>query len=195
MVPLIALAARMTPNPARLAARAVALKPAAGRQFLFYMVKERQTAAAAELAYHLAESGGSAEVPPLLGFCEQSLADGAVAPAERVWNALCRRGLLPYSQLDRASPVTNPHFAYRPLGSAFDWHEEEKLTWQYAALRRGASYRVVLDEGDAPTWKLYYPASGGWRELTQASPFRAPAEVVRLALPRRVRGIRLELVP
>ena len=204
VTPLVELALRMQPD-----IDATVFRPAIARQFLFLMVRNREMAAAAGVARHLAENGSAADLPPILGYCEQALADADVRSAAAIWNTLCRRRLLPYPALD-ASPVTNGDFAYPATGNAFDWHiegpENSAIAWQYVPLRRGATYRLRFDGGEGLRWSVFYPVEGGWRELaiTGSLRFRAPSNLIRLALMRRAphvvqaidaRNVRLEIEP
>jgi hypothetical protein len=163
-------------------------RPVVARQILFFLVKNGQSATARDLAHRLSREGGMEEVPSLLGYCEQVLADARPASAVEVWNTLCRRGLLPYGGIAGDAPLTNADFAQTPLGSAFDWHTEKEITWQYVALQSGATYRLG---GEA---RIFYPAGEGWSELAHGPVFDAPAEVIRLSLRNPPGAVRLERV-
>ena len=211
VTPLLELAWRMTPDGSELAGQGIKGRTSIARQFLYFLVRNGQTAAATPLALHLAETGAAADLPALFRYCEQGLANADVASAKRVWNILCVRKLIPFASLDNA-PITNPDFAYPTTGSAFDWHIEPPtgirvrqahnglhvglsgtqpdscvIAWQYVPLRLGTTYRLRPTGGEGLGWSVFYPSAGGWSELPAARSlrFEAPADVVRLVMAYR----------
>jgi hypothetical protein len=223
VTPLLDLALRMNPDAADLTEQALRGRPSMARQFLFFLVRNQEMGAAAKIARSLAETGVAEDRRALLGFCDQALADADLASALEIWSALCRRKMLPY---EPGSPVTNGDFLHPTVSSGFDWHLEKGTTqgtaalhidltdvaadsvlaWQYAALRRGARYRLRYEiQGGAKGlgWSVFYPIGGQWKEWPGARTleFEAPSGIIRLALMNRSRSegtagisaVRLEL--
>ena len=165
-----------------------------GNSLLFW-ARKRHTALAAALARKLAETGGRADLPALLGFCEQSLSDAAVNPAVEVWNILCRR---------ESAAVRRT----RPRGPGYQRELRPHAARQRVRLaRRGTDDMAIraapprchlpgeLRRCEDTAWEIFYPAGSTWRELPRSTTFKAPADVARLALPQRIPAIRLELLP
>ena len=142
------------------------------RQFLTYLVGQKADDAAAPLGRRLARTGAIEDLPAVLAYANQLLADGRARDAAEIWNVLCRRRLLPYQPLDPASGqlLTNGDFQFPPLAGGFDWHAEGApgirsvvfegglrasfsglqpddcvVAWQYVALAMGGRYRLSVE--------------------------------------------------
>jgi len=176
-------------DPPGMAAEGLREPPAAARQFLTFLVGHGRTAVARELARRLSQSSTSEDLPALLAYCNQSLADGNGQAPTEVWNALCQRRLVPYQPLDVPGGVslTNSGFDHTPIGSGFDWHAEGApglrsvrfrgsleasfsggqpddcvVIWEYVLLEPGARYRL-RQQSATPSglvWRLFYPGNG-----------------------------------
>ena len=169
VLPLLDLCWRMRPEPQWLWAHALSRRPEIARQYLVFLSRRRQMEAAEVLAGQLSESAVAADLPPLLEFCDRSLAAGRPAHAVEVWNRLCVSRLLPFEELDpaRGTSLTDGSFARGALGQGFDWHLNDTdgvtsrrmmgelrvtfsgrqaewcgIAWQYLATRPEGSYRL-----------------------------------------------------
>ncbi len=169
VTPVLNLLGRLLDPPA-LAAEGLLQPPAIARQFLSFLASQGQPAAAAGLALRLAETGTGQDLPALLGYANQLLAEGDAQDPVELWNALCTRRLLPYDRLDAGGgrPLTNADFRHLPIASGFDWHAEGAgglsqvrfegvlrgtfsgdqaddcvVVWQYVPLQPGARYRLL----------------------------------------------------
>ena len=169
VLPLLDLCWRMRPEPQWLRAHALSRRPEIARQYLVFLSRRRQMEAAEVLAGQLSESAVAADLPPLLEFCNRSLAAGRPAHAVEVWNRLCVSRLLPFEELDpaRGTSLTDGSFARGALGQGFDWHLNDTdgvtsrrmmgelrvtfsgrqaewcgIAWQYLATRPEGSYRL-----------------------------------------------------
>lgn len=83
-----------------------------------------------------------ADLSLLLKYCDRLLETGAEDRALRVWNALCRRGRIPYRELDGSS-LTNGDFFNPPLEHGFDWRTA------FVSSRRPGDLRIEFD-GEQP---------------------------------------------
>lgn len=92
-----------------------------------FLVARGRFRAAAALYERLAGEAQPAELNRFLEATDRLLESGEHELARSVWNALCRRRLLPYRPLDgRAGPVvTNADFSRWTLGRGFDWRVRE----------------------------------------------------------------------
>lgn len=167
--PLLDLCWRMRPDAEWLRAQALSKRPEIARQYLVFLSRRQQMEAAEVLAGELAESAVAADLPPLLEFCDRSLAAGRPAQAVAVWNRLSASRLLPFEELDPAKGIslTDGRFDRRALGQAFDWRLNDTdgvtsrrtkgalrvtfsgrqaewcaIAWQYLAMRPGGRYRL-----------------------------------------------------
>jgi hypothetical protein len=91
-------------------------------QYLNFLTTNGHLDAAAPIATHTAELADSDDLQILTSYCDRSFGKGASA-AETVWNILCRRKLLPFSELDPSAGhiVTNGDFRVEPTQIGFDW--------------------------------------------------------------------------
>lgn len=83
-----------------------------------------------------------ADLPLLLSYCDRLLETAAKDRALHVWNALCRRGRIPYRELDGSS-LTNGDFFHPPMEHGFDWRTA------FVSSRRPGDLRIELD-GEQP---------------------------------------------
>jgi hypothetical protein len=90
--------------------------------FFVYLIEHDRAEAAAVLAAELASGAQPSEVPVLLDYSGRQMGHND-ASSLTVWNALCRRRLLPFVELapDQGKIVTNSDFAAAPLQKGFDW--------------------------------------------------------------------------
>ncbi len=167
--PVFELGWRMRPDAAWLSANLVPPRREMVRQYLAYLTsRERRDAAAAE-ARKLLPAAGSADLVYLLAYGEARLSRGDAGEAAEIWNALCRRRLLPLEPLDPAADrlVTNGDFLQTPSGRGFDWRlvdqtgvtaaadngelrvgftgrqpERCPIVWQYVPTSPGTRYRL-----------------------------------------------------
>ena len=169
VLPLLDLCWRMRPEPEWLRAHALSSRPEIARQYLVFLSRRRQMAAAEVVAGQLSESAVAADLPALLEFCDRSLAAGRPAHPVEVWNRLCVSRLLPFAELNpaRGISLTDGRFAHRALGQAFDWRLNDTdgvtsrrlkgelrvtfsgrqaewcgVAWQYLATGAGGRYRL-----------------------------------------------------
>ncbi len=110
---LFRLAWRMTPSPEPVLA-ALPKQAWMHAQFLEFLLDEHHDEAAPAVARALAPLVTAKELPVLVAYVSRSRDTG-------VWNALCRRRLLPYQPLTAEQPVTNPDFRAPFLNAGFDW--------------------------------------------------------------------------
>jgi hypothetical protein len=177
---LLDLCWRTRPEASWLEEHAFPRRPEIARQYLVFLVRHRESVAAGTLARQIVLTATDADLPALLEYGDSRLSEGDGTSAADMWNAVCRRGLLPCRPLDRAAgaAVTNGDFAHRPTEVGFDWrtqnapgviynysagelrltfsgHEPEKchLVLEYLPLERGRRYRLRFQTRaiDAPS--------------------------------------------
>ena len=114
---------RFEPNAELILSRVIPDQPDQLARYLLFLLKEKRPEAALPVAHRLIERGAAAHAGVLVGLSEQFLMRGEVEPSLALWNAMCRRGLLPYEALEPhlARSVTNAHFHAPPRGAGFDW--------------------------------------------------------------------------
>ncbi len=89
--------------------------------FLTYLLRDPFVGKAAPMATEVAQDAGADDVPTLLEYCDRRMGqDPAVLT---VWNALCRRRLVPFAELapEQGKIITNGDFTAVPLQQGFDW--------------------------------------------------------------------------
>jgi hypothetical protein len=109
---LFRLAWRMTPSPEPVLA-ALPNQAWMHAQLLEFLLDEHDAAAPAS-ARALTPLATAKDIPLLAAYVSRTRDTG-------VWNALCRRRLLPYQPLTPEQPVTNPDFRAPFLNAGFDW--------------------------------------------------------------------------
>ncbi|MEO8127700.1 MAG: hypothetical protein ABI822_11450, partial [Bryobacteraceae bacterium] len=114
---------RMRPDADWIWRHAIPPRPEIIRQYLTFLAGKGQWGTAQSVAAEMAASATMDDRPVLLDYCERRLSHGDGPGAMTLWNALCRRGLLPYRPLD---PVTGPYitseaFDGPPLETGFAW--------------------------------------------------------------------------
>ena len=172
VTPLLDLCWRLRPNTAWLLESAIPEQPAVRRQFLEYLTARGDLEPAGNVANERLAHAADADVVPLLDYCDAALAAKRRDSCLAVWNALCRKRLLPHRELDPASGrvVTEDHFDSPPTGRGFDWRlqdlagvniaafskelrvhfsgrqpEECILAWEYVPVARGTRYQVTVE--------------------------------------------------
>jgi hypothetical protein len=123
---LLNLCWRIEPDGRLLAEFGRSEKPEIGRQCLATLVSHNLAEAARPLALRTVESPSPEDLPGLLGFCNLTLSLDRKQDGLEVWNRLCRKGLLPYKELETTDQrlLTNSEFTRTPLAAGFDWHFE-----------------------------------------------------------------------
>lgn len=87
-----------------------------------YLVQHQQLESASGIAEELASGASAEETPALVDYCNRQMGHDNESSL-RVWDALCRRQLVPFSELapTRGRIVTNGDFTAPPLQQGFDW--------------------------------------------------------------------------
>jgi hypothetical protein len=184
-------------------------RPVIARQYLTFLIRRRELASAHALAMRLVSVARAEDLYAFQDYVDTRLAEGAGSAAVEVWNALCRRGLMPYQPLDPASGVsiTNGRFEHVALGSWVDWRfakaswlrvvqgehgglfltltgdqpENCLLASQYVPVVAHGHYRLRLDPPSAGMeWAVYTPSEQA--VPVESAAFTTPGQVVRLAL-------------
>lgn len=118
--PLFDLAWRIGDDPAAIL-QALPPEGAAARAYLDYLTAADRLDAAQAAAARLCERASRDDRDALLRYVNRMLDAGRAPAALEAWNALCRRGALPYPPLEAGRAVTNGRFAREPLDAGFDW--------------------------------------------------------------------------
>jgi len=198
--PVFELCWRMRPNAAWLSANIIPPRRAIARQYLAYLINREQWAAAAAAARRMLPAAQDADRAGLLAYCEARLSRADAREAAEIWNALCRRSLLPDEALDPGSGrlVTNGDFRHAPSGRGFDWHlvaqsgvsaaaaggrlrvaftgrqaERCALAWQYVLTVPGTRYRLGCEAraaGDEPAAGIVWEVPEAARQAEPARP-------------------------
>lgn len=111
------------PDEELILARAIPGEPDHLARYLLFLIEQRRLEAAVRVAHRLIEGGAATHAGILVNLTEQLLRKGDAGRALAVWNAMCRRGVLPFEALDpqHGRLVTNPDFRAFPRGAGFDW--------------------------------------------------------------------------
>jgi hypothetical protein len=88
------------------------------RQYLAFLTSMQEWTGSLTIARDLASRAIPSDRDTLLAWCDARLESGGSADSREIWDAMCRRKLLPYSPGDT---VTNASFSQTPLATAFDW--------------------------------------------------------------------------
>jgi hypothetical protein len=90
--------------------------------FFLYLVQHQRIQSAAAIAGELAPGAEPEERPGFLDYCNQQM-EHDVKSSLIVWNALCRRRLINFSELapEAGRIITNSDFSAPPLQHGFDW--------------------------------------------------------------------------
>jgi hypothetical protein len=171
VTPVLDLLGRLL-DPLAMASDGLRQPPAVARQFLAFLAGRGQMAAGGSLARGLARTATAEDLPALLAFCDQWLAEGHGLDTAELWNTLCERHVLPYPPLDVTGgrSLTNADFQRVPIANGFDWHAEGApglrsvafdgslratfsgdqkddcvVIWEYVPLQPGAHYRLHQD--------------------------------------------------
>jgi hypothetical protein len=145
--PLYRLCWRFTSDPAQIL-RYLPNRRLILAGYLRFLLENKHAADASTAAQSLSESAAPEDLQLLLTYLDQS-------PDLSVWNTLCRRALLPYSELDpnRGPILTNPDFRAAPLLHGFDWRVTN--TADLAAARTAPSgLRITLSGGQPESCEL-----------------------------------------
>ncbi len=121
--PLFQLCWRVSQDPAIILARAIPGRPAILAQYLYFLLLQKKIEEAEPVSERLISQSTAENLPLLLYYCDQLIGAGRMGSAVRCWNALCRRGLLPYRTLEpeQGRALTNGDFAMSPQDAGFDW--------------------------------------------------------------------------
>ena len=120
-------------------------------QFFIYLIQQNRVQAASAIAEELAPKAQAEELPWLVKFCDRQAGrdDGS---SLIVWNALCRRRLVNFSELapDRGKIITNGDFSAPPLQQGFDWKYGNSAGFSVNLIdaTQGISVNVSGDEPD-----------------------------------------------
>ena len=124
--PLFELCWRMRDNAAIVESAALPPSYPIRAQFVRFLLEKDRPAEAASLAARIAPEAPPADTA-LLAACADRLAlsdaPADTARALTLWNALCRRRLLPFAELDPEAgrSLTNGSFDREPTSLGFDW--------------------------------------------------------------------------
>lgn len=115
-----------------------------------FLVARSQFRTAAAIYEKLAAEAQPGDLGRFLDATDRLLGSGEYEGARGVWNALCRRRLIPYPPLEEHSgpAVTNADFSRWTLGRGFDWRVEQ-TPGVVVAPDPGRGWRIVLS-GDQP---------------------------------------------
>jgi tetratricopeptide (TPR) repeat protein len=218
--PLLVLAWNLRPDPQYFAGLGRKQRPQVETQFLAFLLRQGESAAAGLIAVHLAQIARPEDRNELLKYCNTMLEGGDPARALEVWNTLCRRKLLPFDAVSPAGPLlTNDKFQWNPSGTGFDWRMEQVpgietrfvngewrtsfsgqepescvIGWQYVPAGAAGRHRVQSEVAGIDT-----NSTGGlnWTMLDGPSPkvvlgYRRPRGSVRIAGTVAIRNLRVE---
>ena len=121
--PLFDLCWNMSSDPAVLLRTAIPDTPEVRADYLAYLLDRDRLDAAQTVAAGVAETAGPDHRELLLRHVNRMLETHRWDSALDVWNALCRRHVLPYEALDPSAgrSLTNPDFRWNLLTTGFDW--------------------------------------------------------------------------
>ena len=124
VTPLLELAWHMQPQPERIAVLGRSARPEIRRQYISYLTQKKHATAAYPLARYLAEAATREDLPTLLRYCDERLAEGSAGEPLDLWNVLSRRGLVSGELLDpqTGKSLTNGNFQHAPMPGGFEWH-------------------------------------------------------------------------
>lgn len=93
--------------------------------FFNYLLQHKQMDSASALAAELAAGAEAEDLPVLLDYCNRQMGHDN-ASSLTVWNSLCRRRLVNFSQLspETGNIVTNTNLVAASLGQGFDWKHD-----------------------------------------------------------------------
>jgi hypothetical protein len=116
---------RVRPDGVWIWRHAIPSRPEIVRQYLTFLAGKQQWEIARTVASQIAGTATAADRPILLDYCDRRVSAGFGSDAITVWNALCRRGLLPYQPLDaiRGPHLTGDDFERTPFEAGFDWRQ------------------------------------------------------------------------
>lgn len=119
--------------------------------FFTYLVKHEYVKPAAQLADEAIADASPDDVPALFEYVsKQIVSDGAASL--RAWNAMCKRGLLPFGELspNAGQIVTNGDFAIPAVQQGFDWRYtiDQHVTIDPADLPGGLSIQISGTQPD-----------------------------------------------
>jgi hypothetical protein len=171
------------------------------REFLLYLNERGHRDAAGSVARHLAGRAAAEDVPLLLGFLDDSLAEGRLQPSLEIWNALSDAGLIRQPHLNAAGTRSHSFETLPFARHGFDWRLESNLD---AIVRpAGGELRVRLSGtgGDFAVlaWQ-YFPVTAGASCVFQFTTAEgtggpAPAGIIPLLFSRSGTGRWEELPP
>ncbi|HYM10173.1 MAG TPA: hypothetical protein VEU62_05560 [Bryobacterales bacterium] len=131
--PLFRLCWKVSPDAAMILKRAVPNRPPILAKYLGFLLADHHGEVVEPVALKVLERAGPDELPALLASCDRLLEAGRVSEALRIWNALCRRKLVPYPEVEpeKGLSLTNGGWRAPPLSHGFDWRIDppEGVSW------------------------------------------------------------------
>ena len=168
--PLFQLLWKYTDDGGEILDRAIPARPAVLRQYLGFLTGGPQWESADRVAKRILERPAAEDVPVLMAYCDRLLEARRGRDALELWNALARRRLSGFGELDPARGPVDGGFRAAPSNSGFDWRlaavegvtasydtpglrltfsgEEPEACeplWQYAMLEGGKRYKMTFE--------------------------------------------------
>lgn len=168
--PLFRLLWNFTDDGGAILQRAIPDQPAIRRQYLAFLVGGPHWEAAESAAGRILERPEAEDTPGLMAYCERLLAARRGPEALALWNALVRRKLIGFGEIDPARGPVNGAFLTTPSGNGFDWRlapvegieasqdqpglrlsfsgaepEAWEPLWQYEVLEARAQYKMTFE--------------------------------------------------
>lgn len=139
----------MTDDP-QTVANVLPSNPDIRRSYLNFLIDTERFQYLSPFARDAAEHVPADGVPSMINMCERTMLPNPQAALE-IWNALCRRGLEPFSPLDpdKGEVVTDSHFSRQRIERGFDWRAAAVDGVQVNAGAEAGSLAVQLT-GDQP---------------------------------------------
>ncbi len=107
-----------TDDPSEVWARVMPGQKSVWFEYLFYLTATGRWPAAASTGARIAAVATPGDQGPLMNYCDMALEHGDRAGGMAVWQALCRRGLLPFTP---GRLLMNSEFRTAASGRGFDW--------------------------------------------------------------------------
>jgi hypothetical protein len=134
----------MTDDPQTVAS-VLPFNPDIRRSYLNFLIDTERFQYLSPFDREASEHAAPTEVPSMINMCERAMLPNPRAALD-MWNALCRKGLEPYSPLDpdKGQVVTNGSFSSQPIERAFDWRASAVDGVQVNAGAAGGGISVQL---------------------------------------------------
>jgi tetratricopeptide (TPR) repeat protein len=168
--PLFRLLWNYTEDSGEILDRAIPRRPEILRQYLGFLVGGPHWESADAVAKRILERPATEDVPVLMAYCDRLLGARRGRAALELWNALARRKLSGFGELDPERGPVNGGFATSPTNRGFDWRlaavegvtashdrpvvrlsfsgaepEACEPLWQYVMLEAGARYQMTFE--------------------------------------------------